>query len=274
MERVNRELSGVVDVEVLFTGSEIHRRVGEHTIQCSVTRLLSTVQDIEGYERGVDDYGRDVVTQCFLVNFTILDVDECHMPLGHVMRHRCTEPSLCVNTLGSYECLCPFQETDVRNIPKVTDERFWNEIMRQDENRSSWDLAFGSSLQSSCPSRSSTYGCCDEDAHEEDGSKCRAGFRCPVDPCQSSKTNTCVSSATCQRAENPLDEPKYKCICPDSLMGNGQKCRRGIDPPPNPKVKFDGITPTDETKKHNMYCGCTKPVVDPCAGFPKCKGML
>jgi hypothetical protein len=74
------------------------------------------------------------------------------------------------------------------------------------------------------------------------------------------------------RAGNPLDEPLYTCNCPKGLMGNGHKCRRGIDPTPVPKVKFDGVTPTDETKRNNMYCGCTKPIVDPCAGFPKCEG--
>ena len=89
VERVNRELSGVVDVEVLFTGSEIHSRVGNRTVQCSVTRLLSAVAvadsdsdsdsgDIHGgYERGVDEEGRDVVTQCFFIRFTITNVNEC-----------------------------------------------------------------------------------------------------------------------------------------------------------------------------------------------------
>jgi hypothetical protein len=57
-------------------------------------------------------------------------------------------------------------------------------------------------------------------------------------------------------------------------MGNGHKCRDGIDPMPKPMVKFDGVTPTDETKKNDMYCSCTKPIVDPCAGFPKCEGMF
>ena len=36
VERVNHELAGVVDVEVLFTGSDIHRRVGSRFVQCSV----------------------------------------------------------------------------------------------------------------------------------------------------------------------------------------------------------------------------------------------
>jgi hypothetical protein len=303
VERVNRELSGVVDVEVLFTGSEIHRRVGKRTVRCSVTRLLSAVTgagpsptageqgaehheaelDVQlGYERSVDEYGRDVVTQCFLVPFTITDVDECKVPVGHVMRHRCEDPALCVNTEGSYECVCPAEEANIDGkdssrvaIPSTTvDDKFW-ETMREEEEahvRSPWELSIGSSLLSSCPSKSSTFQCCHEDAHGNEGSSCRSKFRCPVDPCQSFDSNTCVASASCQRAANPLDRPLYSCVCPMGLMGNGHRCRKGIDVSPVPKVGFDEITPTDETKKNNMYCGCTKPIVDPCSGFPKCEG--
>jgi hypothetical protein len=54
-------------------------------------------------------------------------------------------------------------------------------------------------------------------------------------------------------------------------MGNGRKCRPGIDPKPVPKVMFDGKTPTEETIKNNYYCDCTRPVVDACTGFPPCK---
>ena len=270
---MNRELSGVVDVEVLFTGSEIHRRVGQHKVQCSVTRLLSAVSagstDSDDYKQGVDEQGRDVVTQCFFVPFTILDVDECRVPLGHVMRHQCVEPAFCVNTQGSYECVCPVEGMIV---PEQAVGAFWTDLVKENDTRSPWGVSLGSSLQSTCPSNSSTHGCCDNDAHRGEGVACRAGFRCPSDPCVSSETNTCVSSSTCLRAGNPLDEPLYTCNCPKGLMGNGHKCRRGIDLTPVPKVKFDGVTPTDETKRNNMYCGCTKPIVDPCAGFPKCEG--
>lgn len=288
VERVNRELSGVVDVEVLFTGSQIHRRVGKRTVRCSVTRLLSAVTGagdkddaaagVKGYERSVDEYGRDVVTQCFLVPFTITDVNECKVPLGHNMRHRCADPAICVNTEGSYECVCPSESLDggprVTIPSKTAHDSFWVELKREEDVhiRSPWELSLGSSLQSTCPSKSSTYKCCDDDAHGNEGSTCRAGFQCPIDPCQSFDSNTCVASATCQRAVNPMDRQLYTCICPPGLMGNGHKCREGIDPKPVPKVGFDEVTPTDETKKNNMYCGCTKPIIDPCAGFPKCEG--
>ena len=280
VERVNRELSGVVDVEVLFTGSEIHSRVGNRTVQCSVTRLLSAVAvadsdsgDIHGgYERGVDEEGRDVVTQCFFVPFTITDVNECKVPVGHVMRHKCVDPAVCVNTLGSYHCICPMEGIrNANNFPETADETFWESKKQeeQEHKRSAWELSLGSVLQSTCPSKSSTHQCCDQDARGSEGSSCRAGFRCPIDPCQSFDTNTCVSTASCQRADNPLEKPSYNCVCPEGLLGNGHKCRKGIDPIPVPKVGFDKVTPTGESKN---FCGCTKPIVDPCVGFPTCEG--
>jgi hypothetical protein len=57
-------------------------------------------------------------------------------------------------------------------------------------------------------------------------------------------------------------------------MGNGKACRPGIDPKPEPKVMFDGVTPTETTIKNNFYCGCNKPIIDACSGFPPCKGTL
>jgi len=329
VERVNRELSRVVDVEVLFTGSEIHRRVGKHTVQCLVTRLLQSASDngdagdsIESSANGgnenedddfryqtrrVDEDGRDVVTQCFLVPFTILDVDECNLPLGHSMRHECVDASVCVNTLGSYECLCPISPSDESdtNSNAVNTElasseeeeivtQFWNQIVKSETTtRTPWEKSLPSSKKSSCPSKASTHGCCEADGHSRDGSACRSQFRCPTDPCvndiggnrdinsrgrnsknknnnrnSNNRGHDCVSTATCTRAESPLDMPSYTCECPPGFMGSGHTCRSGIDVmPPRPKVKFDGVTPTDETLQNNFYCGCTKPVVDPCAGY-------
>jgi hypothetical protein len=60
----------------------------------------------------------------------------------------------------------------------------------------------------------------------------------------------------------------YKCQCPSGLYGNGHVCNPG-DSIPNPKVGFDGL-PTEATRTAN-FCGCTKPSVDQCAGFPTCE---
>lgn len=292
VEKVNKELDGVVDVEVEWTGADIHRRVGTRIVQCSVTRLVATlVKNNNGddsshrrayrpEETSKDEHGRDVVTQCFHVPFDILDTNECTLPLQHPMRHKCQSPAVCVNTLGSYECVCP---SPSMSIPfRVMNDSFWEDLAAAEKSsRSSWELSFNSSTLSSCPSEPSTRSCCDTYGHGSEGSLCRSAFRCPIDPCASSTLplsstnpagNDCDSKALCERRPTPLDNPNYTCRCSRGLMGNGRACRKGIDPKPNPTVKYDGVTPTDETLRNNYYCGCTKPKVDACAGFPTCAG--
>ena len=80
-----------------------------------------------------------------------------------------------------------------------------------------------------------------------------------------------MSNAQCILSQNPETKPNYTCQCPDGLMGNGRACQPK-DAKPTPKVKFDGVTPTELTIKNGFYCGCTKPKVDACSGFPPCQG--
>jgi len=269
----------------------MHRRVGEHFVEMDVTRLLSAVgrdaamTATSSSSISQDELGRDVVTQCFIFPFQILDTDECTLPAGHSMRHRCAAPARCVNTVGSYECVCPVRGA----IPtlassKAADDAYFAGLAAQ--KRTAWGLSYASSSASSCPGSPSTFSCCRNldgggasgssqagggGGSTSEGDDCRAAFRCPVDPCGSGGENDCASSAQCVRSDSPLDRPRYQCKCPAGLMGNGRACRKG-DPKPRPMVEYDGVTPTAETLRNDFYCGCTKPVVDPCAGFPKCEG--
>ena len=279
VEKINRVLDGVLNVEVNWSGAELHGRVGEHIIECTVTRLLSGAnKNDNGKDNNnettttVDEHGREVTSQCFHVPFTILDTNECELPLGHSMRHVCPPPSICTNTDGSYECSCP-RLLNINNN-------------NNNDDRSPWEVSFSSLDKTSCPSSPSTIGCCSSLAHSIEGKRCREKFHCPVDPC-SDNHDDCAKSAKCVRAESPnninnnndqkdsktsSNTELYTCECPEGLMGNGKSCRPGIDPPPQPKVMFDGVTPTALTVKNNYYCGCNKPRVDACSGFPACQG--
>eukprot|EP00522_Entomoneis_paludosa_P006402 CAMPEP_0172452704 /NCGR_PEP_ID=MMETSP1065-20121228/10284_1 /TAXON_ID=265537 /ORGANISM="Amphiprora paludosa, Strain CCMP125" /LENGTH=900 /DNA_ID=CAMNT_0013204809 /DNA_START=144 /DNA_END=2846 /DNA_ORIENTATION=- len=269
VERVNQVLEGVVNVEVGYHGEDLHGKVGEHLVKCEVTRLASALADNIEDLTFVDEMGRKVITQCFEVPFTILDTNECTLPLHHPMRHQCQSPAVCVNTNGSYDCVCPRMGESGGKYPSGTvEDQFWVDLAAED--RSPWEVSFNSSSRTSCPSMASTHGCCSARTNTNDAKNCRASFQCPNNPCNSA--HECASSASCVLEHDPNSAKTYHCQCPDGLMGNGHKCRPGVDPKPEPKVRFDGITPTEKTVKNNFYCDCTPPVVDACAGFPPCKG--
>ena len=214
-----------------WTGSELHRKVGKYDVTAKVTRRIK--QSGGKMEESTD---------CFSVPFVIHDDDECSLPVGHTMRHKCHESARCVNTIGSYECECQPPST----VTTASD---------------AWALSLSSS---SCPLSSSTSECCATD-------DCKADFVCPVDPCGPNGSSDCdiETGATCvSDVFSDGSGAHYSCKCPSDLYGNGHVCSPG-DAVPNPKVGFDGL-PTDATKSAN-FCGCTKPSVNQCAGFPTCE---
>lgn len=260
-DKVNEELKGVKSVQVTWEGGDL-RRVGIHDVTCIVRRLLA--EDVPpNTESFHDDNGDLVAEQCFSVAFEILDINECTLEPSHKMRHQCDSSAICVNTIGAYECVCPRVDYDDTLTLETANESYWSSLVSQ--NRGPWEVSLPTSTY--CPGLPSTHGCCPPYILEGDGSRCRAQFRCPVDPCQS---HTCSDKATCARHDKPSG---YDCVCPKPLMGNGHECTPR-DPKPEPMYKYDGVTPTDRTLENNFYCGCTLPVVDACDGFQPCEGKL
>lgn len=212
-----------------WTGSELHRKVGKYDVTAKVTRRIKQAGG-----------AMEESTDCFSVPFVINDDDECNLPVGHAMRHKCHESAFCVNTVGGYQCEC-------RKPPASSSSE-------------AWALSL---LSSSCP-LSATSDCCSTD-------DCKADFVCPVDPCGANGGSDCDAKSGAKCVSDVFEDGSgatYKCQCPSGLYGNGHVCNPG-DSIPNPKVGFDGL-PTEATRTAN-FCGCTKPSVDQCAGFPTCE---
>ena len=98
--------------------------MGERIVKCTVTRLAESV---DGAAAGdvAEERGRHVVRQCFEVPFVILDVDECSVSKTNPMAHRCHPSTVCANTLGSYECLCPSATSDL-DVANAVSAMFWS----------------------------------------------------------------------------------------------------------------------------------------------------
>ncbi|CAN0197319.1 unnamed protein product, partial [Hapterophycus canaliculatus] len=62
---------------------------GKFTATATITRVSPSGEDVE---------------QCYDIPYEIRDTDECSLPEGHPMRHKCHRSTVCINTVGSYEC--------------------------------------------------------------------------------------------------------------------------------------------------------------------------
>ena len=42
-KKINRDVTGMVDVKVSWSGAKLHKQVGERIVRCTVTRLAKSI---------------------------------------------------------------------------------------------------------------------------------------------------------------------------------------------------------------------------------------
>jgi hypothetical protein len=191
---VNRELTGVVKVKLDWGAEHINGIVGLKFVRADVVRKMP-----QG----------DTVEMCYMVPFHITDVDECATDPWHKLAHKCHVSAKCVNTHGSYECVCP-------------DGSFG--VTGSGSHGGSESHMFGATTQQpgACGGQLTTEECCAIDGCEkhECGSNCKKAFRCTDDHCLG---NSCSKDAVC--IPNPAAGMKaYTCQCNDDFEGDGHQC--------------------------------------------------
>jgi len=191
---LNRELRGVLRVDMNYSGDHIHGMVGNQTIKTDVKRRIGN-----SYEVG-----------CYEITFEILDIDECTYQ-GHVqhLRHNCVPPANCRNTFGSYECDCPPNFFGMDKSGEITEAMY----VTATGGLTTTQIVKGGR----CGGHSSTETCCrEEDLHCGKVScsrKCKGDFKCINDPCI---TLHCGENAVCKR----LGGSKATCECQPGYYGD------------------------------------------------------
>lgn len=192
-------------VRITWLGAAVHAEVGEYEIVANVTFA-------------------DRSTRCYTTLIEVTDTDECSPLVPADWRHACDASARCVNTVGSYACVCDEGSFAPRDAPH------------------------------GCAGRRNSTECCPR-SHKKIN-ECVAGFTCEGDLCD----DKCVEAASCARSVAEVTpgrfEASYACSCPEEFIGSGERC---LDDAPS-SVFVDGRgRPT-----RGLPCGCQVGVLDPC----------
>ncbi|CAM9488295.1 unnamed protein product, partial [Scytosiphon promiscuus] len=193
---INSKLDGVTSMSFDYNGQGQNRKVGKFTATATITRVSPSGEDVE---------------QCYEIPYEIRDTDECTLPEGHPMRHKCHRSTVCINTVGSYECT----------------DGHWGE---EDSGSPSLDKPIKSE-DGECGGESSTEACCGRFGHRaERRAACLEDFKCTDDPC---KGNTCDENSWCSVKSAAYNS--YECTCKDGFKKDEHgDCVRDIKPIHNP----------------------------------------
>ncbi len=124
----------------------------------------------------------------------VTDIDECEQKLDH-----CSENADCINTIGSYECICKSGfEGDGYKCHDVDECKLGTHTC---------------SAKANCTNTIGSYKCTCIDGYEGDGETCT-----DIDECLRN-THKCSEHATCINLEGG-----YDCECDKGYVGNGYRC--------------------------------------------------
>ncbi|CAM9826795.1 unnamed protein product, partial [Ectocarpus fasciculatus] len=178
---INSKLDGVASMFFDYTGEGQNRKVGKFTAKATVTRVRPSGEDL---------------TQCYYIPYEIKDTDECRLEEGHPMRHKCHRSTVCINTVGSYECGCA--------------AGYWGE---EESGSPSLDKPIKSE-DGVCGGEKSTESCCGTFGYmKERRAACVEDFKCTNDPC---KGNTCDDNTSLCSVKGQ-GYKGYECKCKDGF---------------------------------------------------------
>ena len=63
---------------------------------------MQTTADDEAEDNSINSA---ISTHLYKAAYVVEDVDECTLPSDNIWHHKCGKGSVCVNTVGSYECI-------------------------------------------------------------------------------------------------------------------------------------------------------------------------
>ena len=178
--RLSDDFSSMTRVDLAYRGGDIRGVVGRHEVKVNVT--TETVE-------------------CVRIIFDVDDIDEC--TTGSPAQHKCHGSSVCVNTMGSYECKCP--------------DGAW------------------AAMGNVCWGHSDTAECCERQCEDEcDGEcikKCKGSFRCTDDPCDGAE---CPANSRCEPSDEPhpamwggsrdLLKGGFTCVCDAGFFFKEGRC--------------------------------------------------